>query len=166
MTYERIDDSATFDGKVRDSHELRYHIAKGFVADDDFVLDAGCGTGYGIHILGPDGYIGIDKNPPNDQSFIQRDLEQPVDDVVADYDVFVGFEIIEHLDPVEYFVQLAKLARKWIVVSTPIVPNSNPYHKQQFTEADMLGMFVDETWQHYGTLTQDGIYGIFIFKKS
>ncbi len=168
MNYERIDDRPEFDA-VRDSHEVRYRIASSFIEYGDTVLDAGCGTGYGRRILTRQAceYIGVDRNPV-DESFTKADLENPAQCFgLPPFDVFVGLEIIEHLDPVGYFIQLAKTAKKWIVVSTPIKPNTNPYHKQQFTEAMMLAMFVGEGWKHYQTLYQsDGLYGIFIFKRT
>jgi 2-polyprenyl-3-methyl-5-hydroxy-6-metoxy-1,4-benzoquinol methylase len=168
MNYERIDNTPIFDGKTRDSHELRYRIASGFVGPDDTVLDAGCGTGYGRDILRAKVYIGLDKNPISDSRFTYYDFEENYKCTIFDstkFDVFVGLEIIEHLDPVGYFIRLARNARKWIVISTPIVPNSNPFHKQQFTEDMIVAMFNDDPWKHYGTVTQDGRYGIFIFKR-
>jgi 2-polyprenyl-3-methyl-5-hydroxy-6-metoxy-1,4-benzoquinol methylase len=178
MNYERIDDNKQFDGAVRDSHEARYHIASGFIGDSDDILDAGCGVGYGMPILLTPArveagatYLGIDKNPVGDPELFQKvNFEDPNDGAEwpDSFDVFVGFEIIEHLDPVGHFINLAKKAKKWIIVSTPIVPNSNPHHKQQFTEAMMLAMFTGDGWTHYQTFTQgEGrTYGIFIFKRA
>jgi 2-polyprenyl-3-methyl-5-hydroxy-6-metoxy-1,4-benzoquinol methylase len=175
--YERIDERDIFDGPVRDSHELRYHIASGFVQDGDKVLDAGCGVGYGRNILKKVRnieYIGLDRNLPHSDKddgvdFCYCDFEDKKwmeSQVPYIFDVFIGLEIIEHLDPVGYFIKLAKNARKWIIVSTPIVPNSNPYHKQQFTEDMMVAMFSSDGWRHFSTIYQGRNYGIFIFKRA
>lgn len=173
MAYERIDETKTFDGPVREEHEVRYRIAGGFVRHDDTVLDIGCGIGYGQNLLKSMDYIGIDKNPVKAEH-IKVDLEQVKPDNVLknigrDIDVVVALEVIEHLDDygVDTLVKIAKKATKWIIVSTPIVRNSNPFHKQQFTEEAIIKLFVDNNWRQYaGTIKQDNErYGIFIFKK-
>jgi len=179
MTYERITEDPQFDGPVRDSHEIRYRIAAGFVEPGDIVLDVGCGVGYGAEILSrcpKVEYCGIDKNPPKTSTkkkrFLKIDLEEEYAvygiPVIIQHDIFVALEIIEHLSDfgVSNLVSMAKMgARKWIIVSTPIVPNSNPYHIQQFNEGQIIDLFVDKSWRHYGTVIQRGIYGIFIFKS-
>lgn len=171
--YERIDSSKRFDGFSRDSHEIRYRIARQFVGENDTVIDAGCGVGYGRDILEDSRFgvkwCGIDKNPPHD-GVMQADFEKPGDTRVwpLKFDTFVGLEIIEHLDDngVDWFVNYAKLAKKYIVISTPIVRNANPFHKQQFYTVDIVKMFDDgHTWKLYQSLVQDEKYGIFIFKR-
>ena len=150
MAYERIDETKTFDGKTRDSHELRYRIAAGFIYQDDTVLDIGCGVGYGEGILKTLDYIGIDRTPEKEKH------------------LKIDLEIIEHLNMagVRTLIETAKQARKWIIVSTPIVPNSNPYHKQHFGITHILDFFIDKDWRQYGLLKQDNErYGIFIFKR-
>lgn len=177
MAYERIDESEKFDGPTRDSHELRYRIASGFVRYGDTVLDAGCGVGYGERILTKEEtiregepiatWIGIDKNPANENTK-KYDFETGEGELPNRFNVFVGLEIIEHLnnDGVRNFVEIAKKAEDWIIVSTPIIPNSNPYHKQQFKEQDILDLFVDNEWEIYGSLKQnEGTYGIYTFSK-
>jgi len=174
MSYERIINDKKFDGLTRESHELRYRIAAGFCEKDDLVLDAGCGTGYGKDVIKRRFYVGIDKNPPKGDSFIEFNFEKKENELPIEYlyDVFIGFEIIEHLNEVgvKNFVKMAKQAQKFILVSTPIIRNSNPYHKQQFSPLDICRLFIDEEWKPYGTykeagIIQNEIYGIFIFKK-
>lgn len=158
--YERITKEEIFDGKVRDSHEARYHIASCFVGENDSVLDAGCGTGYGKEIIGCEKYLGIDYKPLDGFTF--HDFENgPFE---HDSDVFMGLEIIEHLSDigVENFVKTANQSKKFIIISTPIIPNKNPFHKQNFTKDDIIGLFKDhELYQYF---EQNEIYGIFIFK--
>jgi 2-polyprenyl-3-methyl-5-hydroxy-6-metoxy-1,4-benzoquinol methylase len=184
MSYERITEDPQFDGECRNSHEARYRIASGFVSEGDRVLDAGCGIGYGRKILGHinnengsevptfNEYTGLDKNPLNEKDFKFYDFETGLGEqgvaYPTEWDVFVGLEIIEHLNDegVNNFIKLANKAKKWIVVSTPIVVNSNPYHKQQFTEEKILELFKNEDWKHYETFYQgEERYGIFIFKR-
>ena len=178
--YERIDESEQFDGRVRDSHEIRYKIASLFLGDSDSVIDACCGTGYGEQILLRGRileYHGIDKNPPNRPEMIQLDFEEDKIDwnyLVNEFDIFqpdlfVGLECIEHLnnDGVKNFVKVAQRAKKYIIISTPIKPNSNPFHKQQFTKEEIVVLFTggESTFelQHY--FEQDDLYGLFIFKN-
>jgi 2-polyprenyl-3-methyl-5-hydroxy-6-metoxy-1,4-benzoquinol methylase len=183
MSYERIDESPQFDGAIRAEHEARYRLASGFVEYGDTILDACCGTGYGKNILtkevknvldsGIAVWTGFDRSPANSQT-MRIDLEAPdyahqySIQLTLNFDVFVGLECIEHLsdEGVQRLVRLAQHARKWIVVSTPIVRNGNPHHKQQFSEEQMLALFADRDWQHHQTFYQDkGRYGIFIFKR-
>ena len=161
----RIDDDPFFD-YIRDSHELRYHIANGFISIYDTVIDAGCGVGYARNILRGQ-YNGFDKHPIDD-SITKIDFDTDKLDYYGGYDVFVGFEIIEHLIKLDNFVHLAKQARKWIIVSTPIIPtkHKNPYHSQDFTPESLIALFKDKDWQLYGWLKQEEIYGVFIFKRN
>ncbi len=157
MTYERITDDPVFDGEVRNSHELRYYIARGFVEEGDTALDAACGTGYGKDILKCN-YIGLDK-------IDGFDLEE--DDFDGEFDLFVSFETIEHLEKIDKFVSLAKRAKKWIIISTPIIPTAkwNIYHKRDFTPEQIIDLFSSDGFTLYGWLKQKEKYGIFIFKK-
>lgn len=168
--YERIDARPEFDGEIRRSHELRYHFAAGFIGPGDRILDAGCGTGYGRAILTAHGnpYLGIDRDPPAGHSFLAIDFETddwtPAD--LAYFDVFVGLEIVEHLsDPaVDRFLDLAAQAHRWIILSTPIVPNSNPFHRQQFGPEDLPQRMTDRGRALYGMLMQAGTYGLYVFE--
>lgn len=171
--YERIDDNPRFDGKVRDEHELRYRIAAQFVPSGKRVLDACCGSGYGRAILEERGhvrYIGCDRTPPEGDGFFFADFENGNgmgDDGhrIPNFHVFVGLECIEHLHDVgvQRFVKVAKRAMERIVISTPIVANSNKFHKQQFRQQEIVELFEDTTWRLEHYLEQDRVYGIFIF---
>lgn len=166
MDYERIDNSKKFDGPVRESHEFRYKFANKYIEKDDSVIDAGCGVGYGKDILKTENYTGVDKNPANKET-IKIDFEKSVILKDPNFDVFVGFEIIEHLNDagVERFVDLAKQSNKYIIVSTPIVRNGNKYHKQQFTEDNIKKLFIQHNWKLEEYYIQNKVYGIFIFKR-
>ncbi|RKZ11054.1 hypothetical protein DRQ25_00920 [Candidatus Fermentibacteria bacterium] len=148
-------------------------MARQFIKDGDIVLDACCGTGYGIQFLktpkalGMVRWIGIDKKPIH-ADISEYDFEREENIEIEPFDVFVGLECIEHLNHVGVinFVGLAKQAKKYIVISTPITPNSNPFHVQQFTREAVLTMFKGGGWEDYAYFEQDEIYGIFIFKKT
>lgn len=171
MDYERIDNSEKFDGPIRESHEERYRIAAKYVEKNDWVIDAGCGNGYGKKFFDEKGvrYWGIDKNPPPGRFFSHYDFEKGNKKInIIDFEVFVGLEVIEHLndDGVKEFVKIAKQAKRQIIISTPIVENKNPYHKQQFSKTDIEKLFINNLdWVLEAYYEQDGIYGIFIFKK-
>lgn len=172
MHYERITHDPMFNGKTRDSHEVRYRIARQYVRDADAVLDLCCGIGYGKDILtdGRKGVVwhGIDKDPATPDTrrwdferFGKFQTNAPIDVVVA-------FECIEHLndDGVEALLQTAEQARKYIILSTPIVKNSNPYHKQQYSDLHMRNILHDNLeWELEATFIQDDTYGVYVYRN-
>ena len=158
--YERITTSSKYD-LARPSHETRYRIAGGFTQSGDVVLDAGCGTGYGKQFIRGT-YFGVDKYKGDN---IVADLETWQPDF--SYDVFIGLEIIEHLKDYSNFVNIAKRAKKWIIISTPLIKTkkANPFHLHDFTIQKIEKLFIDDNWKRYNILIQEVKYGIFIFKK-
>ena len=146
----------------RRGHEFRYRLAAGFCEPSDFVLDAACGAGYGASLLAagrPLRYTGVDRDlsdvrQPPQWKFWSADLEAKTPSF--DFDVFVGFETIEHLADYSAYIAAAKQARKWIVVSCPVVPTVgvNPYHRHDFEPGDLAALFEDEHWEHYQTVAQ------------
>jgi len=158
--YERITEDKKFDGIVRKRHEDRYRWADRFVEKTDKVIDAGCGIGYGKKILKGE-YIGLDKNPVDDTMF-----DLTVDKIDYDYDVFVGLEIIEHLPILANFIEIAKKAKKYIIISAPLIKTAgyNKYHLQDFTEESLKDLFIDGNWELNEEDKQSN-YGIFCFKR-
>lgn len=161
-------------GEARWGHEFRYHLAGGFMARGDVVLDAACGTGYGTlflpkHLL----YLGVDREPPYEgsdcfqpQKFVRADLQtwEPP----HDFDVAISFETIEHLPDVEHFIRILKGARKWIIASVPVVPTvgHNPWHVHDFAPGDLALMFEDEDWQTYQVVSQPSEFSeIAVFRR-
>lgn len=150
-------------GPARYGHEFRYRLAAGFVRPGDWVLDAACGTGYGYWLLhechggGFGEYIGVDKSFPDGlemKNLQTGDLESWVPP--WDFDVFLGFETIEHLANYDHYVRLAQDARKWILVSTPVVAtlHLNPWHVHDFEPGQLREIFENEEWEHYQTVQQ------------
>jgi hypothetical protein len=148
--YERIDENA--EKSVLDSHIYRYDWAGQFTNPESVVIDAGCGNELAKPYLSGK-YIGVDKIKGDDLLTYQPDF---------DYDVFVGLEIIEHLPNITNFVEMAKKAKEFIIISTPIVPNSNPFHLQQFSKEDIIKIFGEP----YKYEQQEDIYGLFAFKRN
>lgn len=144
-------------------HRFRYRLAAGFA--EGTVLDAACGTGYGAEILGDVEYIGVD-NDPSLEPTIAADLETWEPDF--DFDVFVGFETIEHLSDYGPYVQAAKRARRWIVLSTPVVPTThlNPFHRHNFAPGELASLICDEHWSYYqGILQPSELAEVCVFER-
>jgi SAM-dependent methyltransferase len=158
---ERIT-AATPEGD-RCGHEFRYRLAAGFCHPGDVVLDAACGAGYGAVLLRAGRvirYIGVDRDlcdvPAGNPSlnFREADLESWEPDF--DFDVFVGFETIEHLEDCSAYVRAAKQARRWIAISCPVIPTvgQNPYHRRDFEPGELPSLFVGDEWELYQAVPQ------------
>src|ERR1039458_9032017 len=124
-------------------HTYRYEFANRFVEVDDKVLDAACGIGYGQEILSCQYWVGADRLDSADQFTLQVDLRTWAPDF--SYDVFVGLETIEHIDPLDAYVAAAKRADRVIVISTPIIPTChfNQDHVHDFTRESLEALFSD-----------------------
>lgn len=163
-----IDETATATG-----HRFRYHLAAGFLQEDDVVIDAACGVGYGAEILferAPINYIGVDhdinERADNGRHFISADLRTWVS-VVA-FDVFIGFETIEHLTDYSHYVAHAKQARRWILLSVPVVPTThlNPHHCHNFAPGEIASLFIDQEWQLFQSILQPSeLSEIYVFSR-
>lgn len=160
MSYERISDDPMFDGHVRDSHEYRYEVASRFTTPQDIVLDAACGTGYGRKILRHKKYVGADRADLCDNLVVDLNTWKPD----FDYDVMVSLETIEHIDDYTQLVENLKRAKKYFVVSAPIIPTKhrNPYHVHDFTKDSLKELFGDCKLVHEEE--QLGIYSILVYK--
>lgn len=151
-----------------DLHQYRYQWAAQFIDADDAVVDAACGTGYGRGIL-PGRWIGVDQDTFNAAGVLRADLSDWVPPF--DFDVFVGLETIEHLEDFTAYVTAAKQARKAIVLSTPIIPtmHMNPYHLQDFTQADIERIFEDWTVRafevQWDPVLETDTYGLWCFVR-
>jgi len=140
-------------------HWARYRLAAGFAQPGERVIDAACGEGLLAYLLPLSiSYVGLDKVRPTTSAgsrhFVEQDLERPM--VTPEFEVFVGFETIEHLNDYSNYVKLAKQAREWILLSTPVVPTMhvNPHHKHDFKPGDLREIFEDGDWAHFQTFYQ------------
>lgn len=163
---------------VARTHLYRYYCARGYMGPEDVVVDAACGVGYGTRLFAEvaSKAIGIDRdetaiqtamknNQVKNNYFIQVNLDQ--EPSLPECDVFVTIETLEHLRYPESFAGKVKAAaRKWIFVSTPIVPtkHEDPTHLHDFTEPQVMEMFESDRWKnlHYSV---QGIYMMAAFRK-
>src|SRR6185295_18778582 len=85
-----------------------------------------------------------------------------------EFDVFVGFETIEHLPSYEAYVRASKRARRWISISTPVVPTThlNPWHVHNFAPGELTSLFVDHEWSFFQSVLQPAeLSEIYVFAR-
>ena len=150
-------DPAESSGTLMDSeHRGRYMWGAQLVRGRK-VLDAGCGTGYGLSILegaGPAGLTGLDIDPDaiaaaqgrvEDAEVVQGDLtalEFPDDS----FDLAICFETIEHLaSPEEGLAELRRVVRPGgiLVISSPnpdVYPSGNEHHLSELRPGELIGL--------------------------
>lgn len=138
----------------------RYGLIKLHAKKGDTILDVGCGSAFGRELLSKDyKYIGVDNS----------ELAEP--DIIVDantwqpdfeFDVFCGFESIEHIKNTENYVAMAKKAKKHIFLSCPASEtlSFNPYHIYDFSEEDIKNLFEDENWEIKLHITKKVRYGL------
>lgn len=180
VAYLRVstDAQAEAEGLDRRGHEFRYRLAAGFLDPSDHVLDAACGTGYGADILQDRGgvtYLGVDRDlaevevrPRIGRRFAQADLAAPWASPEP-FDVFVGFETMEHLADWSAWVDLARQARKWILVSVPVMPTreTNPFHLHDFEPGEIVHYFQGGPWSLYQAVGQPAeLAEVYVFERA
>lgn len=150
------------DHPAPEGHRWRYHLAAGFLEPGDTIIDAACGIGYGAEIIqtrSSADYIGVDRDvsettPLPGCQFIEADLRTWTSPV--GFDVFAGFETLEHLTDYRHYVAHAKQARRWILVSVPVVPTThlNPHHCHNFAPGAVAALFIDDRWRLWQSVLQ------------
>jgi ubiquinone/menaquinone biosynthesis C-methylase UbiE len=150
-------------------HEARYALAAGFLRPGDVVVDAACGIGYGALVLDAHDdvtYYGVDRDTSviaveghERRTFVEADLQewQPS----FEFDVAVGFETIEHLENYQRYLEWARRAKRYIIVSVPIIPSKhvNVFHVHDFERDDIIQLvtadaewrlfqYFDQPWEH------------------
>jgi SAM-dependent methyltransferase len=177
MTTQTDDAPERLDANERDGrlivaeHRGRYHWAAQ-LAHDLKVLDAGCGTGYGLQILADAGaaeVTGIDISTEavakaselgNSEHIevLQGDLgELPFPD--GEFDLVVCFEVIEHVPERDGILdELARVlgADGILCISTPnrlVYPPGNPYHIHEY-EPEEFAQALDERFPHVALYRQ------------
>jgi 2-polyprenyl-3-methyl-5-hydroxy-6-metoxy-1,4-benzoquinol methylase len=113
------------------------------------VLDCACGMGYGTAILGMTGRAtGVDIDPA---AIELAKAEYPkcdfaVGDIYScpkdEYEAFVSFETLEHLDRPQDVLANLPISIADIVVSAPIRPTVgwNPWHRSDFTHGSFCSL--------------------------
>jgi len=153
-------------------HHFRYRIASSFVEKGDIVFDCACGIGYGSEYFKESYYYGVDK----DSSFVEYkkspNRQFHVHDLVTwiphfSFDVWVGFETIEHLSGYTNYIKSAKLARKWVILSVPVIPTmqNNEFHLHDFKRGDLAMLMVDDIWEEYQAIQQESEFSEISFFK-
>lgn len=105
------------------------------------VLDAGCGLGYGLDILGRTAHAvtGQDIDP---QVTAPRVRIGPLDRIAShSADVVVSVDVIEHIEDDAAFVRhLARIAKRRVILTTPNWTAGRgvwPYHVREYTPAEL-----------------------------
>jgi hypothetical protein len=159
-------------------HEARYALAAGFLRPGDVVVDAACGIGYGALLLDAHHdvtYYGVDRDTsivaveegPR-RTFIEADLQtwQPP----FEFDVAVGFETIEHLENYETYIEWVRRAKRYIIVSVPIVPSKheNVFHVHDFERDDIIQLVTaDDEWRLFQYFDQPWeVSCVYVFARS
>jgi O-antigen biosynthesis protein len=151
---ERFDPREQEGTLIDTEHRGRYWWASRAGAGKD-VLDAGCGTGYGMRLLAEGGarsVKGVDIDPDavteaaarfgDSEAVLQGDLlDLPLPD--ASFDVVVCFEAIEHVaDASRAFGELRRVLRPGglLLVSSPnpdVYPAGNEHHVHEFAPEEL-----------------------------
>lgn len=147
---ERLDLEEQREGLIVSEHQARY-LWGAQLAEGRQVLDAGCGTGYGLRILedaGASRVVGVDVSDEAVQhaskvavgdnvDVFQADLrELPFSD--GEFDLVVCFEVIEHVEDREAILdELSRVAGTdgILCISTPnrrVYPPGNPHHLHEY----------------------------------
>jgi SAM-dependent methyltransferase len=131
-----------WDGGTNAPHIARYMIARGWIFPNETVLDAGCGTGYGSHLISQlaKKVIGVDVHKEVVQVAKDQWQEDNIDyrvldlgkDELPDVDAAISIEVPEHINGLEHFVeQLHKHVRRMFLICVPLGGTSYAYTKKE-----------------------------------
>jgi 2-polyprenyl-3-methyl-5-hydroxy-6-metoxy-1,4-benzoquinol methylase len=161
---ERFDPGHSANTLMESEHRGRYSWAAQVVAGQS-VLDAGCGTGYGLEILNQAGaaeLTGVDIDPVAVEEASRR--AAPLEAAVAhhdlhalefaddSFDLAVCFETIEHLrSPRQGIAELRRVVRPGgvLIVSSPnpdVYPSGNDHHLHEL-RPDELRSLIEEQFE-------------------
>ena len=149
FTGERLHAGSRLFGLDLARHEAAYEIAREHLSGG-WVLDLGCGSGYGTAALASAGarVVGLDRVSPDAASrpagghFVTADLAG-IPLARRAFGLVVSFQVVEHLeDPGPYLAAIAELLQPdgVALITTPNRLTSdgvNPYHVHEY-EADEL----------------------------
>lgn len=178
---ERLDPREHRGDLIDIEHRGRYLWARQLTTGRK-VLDAGCGTGYGLELLAEGGasrVVGIDISEvavdqashatasDNDVEVLRGDLRDlPFSD--NEFDLAVCFEVIEHVeDPETVLDELARVLTPngLLCVSTPnrrVYPAGNPFHVHEY-EPEELAETLRRRFQYVTLYRQTALLASGIF---
>jgi len=149
FTGERLHEDRGGFGLDLARHRVAYEIAQGY-ATDCWVLDLGCGSGYGTaalsragaHVVGLDRVVPDSKQRDSGGHFVRANLEG-IPLTRRSFSLVVSFQVIEHLeDPGFYVAAIAELLRPdgVALITTPNRLTSdgvNPYHVHEYVSSEL-----------------------------
>ena len=119
-------------------HVARYLIARGFVDPNDTVLDAGCGTGYGSHLISKFAkkVLAVDAEDTVNSNWLEDNIDYSVlhlgQEELPDVDSTICIEVAEHINGLEHFIeQVHKHTKRMIFICTPLGGTSFDYTEEQ-----------------------------------
>lgn len=135
-------------------HLARYRFAAAFCGTGQ-VLDAPCGTGYGVNLISqlanpsPAGFSGVDISPdaiayaqaayPNHSYWVQ-DLSDPTSIPNRNWETVISFEGLEHIDDPKPFISWVKDNAVRFIFSIPVSMPSE-FHRQVYTVREIQDLF-------------------------
>lgn len=152
--------------EIRDDHVARYRFAVARLITEDlpgYVLDAGCGVGYGSFILAESGFrvVGVDLDGEaiahGNAHFTHSLVSRKISDVTKwagenEPSAVVAFEVIEHVENAPGFLREAGRTAKILIGS---VPNEDsipfeaakyPWHFRHYTPDEIVRVLTDAGW--------------------
>lgn len=155
MVKERLDPYREPSLLIRSYHFRRYQLAKDYISTQKHfsVLDVGCGTGFGMHLLKNNlEIVGMDYNigamrygkkhyKHGKCSFITSDAHfLPFKD--STFDCVICLEVIEHVkNPYLVMLEIRRVLKMGgrLILSTPNAekPTGNPFHVKEFSYSDL-----------------------------
>ena len=138
-------------------HIARYNSTLRRIKSNDVIIDLGCGTGYGTHLLSMVTHnlvYGIDISKEaidyakhyysrDNIKYLNMDIEKLDFDVLAD--VIISFEVIEHINPDLFFESVKNHLKPdgTLIFSTPIVQVAvekpeNSFHLFEWTLEQLM----------------------------
>jgi SAM-dependent methyltransferase len=178
-----------WDGGANAPHISRYFIARGWCMPGETVLDAGCGSGYGTHmiaqVVGKNGHvIGVDVddgqiNQAQDSWGYENTEYRILDlgkDELPDVDVLISIEVPEHINGLEHFIEQAKKhTKRMMLIGVPLGGTSYAYTEEEKAKpagenndfnnmSHLQELFQDKTWK-VQSAWEYGYSGMAVFFK-
>ena len=148
---------------IQKNHTDRYQFAKDFLKEQhlkEYILDAGCGIGYGSYIMSDyvtkihsidreiDAYKVYQEHYKKDNIDFQCSSIQEAK-FYEKYDAIISFEFIEHISFTDAQVLVEKFSKltKWLIISSPnedVTPyNGYRFHHRHYTETQFKELLTE-----------------------